>query len=149
MDDLWIALRSCLLGLLTCQICSIWYHLAFYFSPYIFAVAMENFFEAIPSAVAISAAHTIARQISGAASKNAMKFYGILVRISAAAAAAASGSSSAGIFLPLLLNQVRISFRLVGFVVNSLKIVVAICTRFPHLDRYLKKMRKENQSSPR
>ncbi|KAJ8901904.1 hypothetical protein NDN08_004108 [Rhodosorus marinus] len=75
-------------------------------SPYIFSVAMENFFEAIPPAVAISAAHTIARQISGAASKNAMKFYGILVRISAAAAAAASGSSSAGIFLPLLLNQV-------------------------------------------
>lgn len=76
-------------------------------SPFIFSVAMENFFGAVPASVAISAAETISRQISGAASVNAVKFYGILVRISAAAAAVASNCSSASIFLPILLNQVR------------------------------------------
>lgn len=75
-------------------------------SSFIFAVSMDNLFTAVPGPVARAAADRVARQITGSASTNALKFYGALVRRVAAAAASSSASgSSAPIFVPRLLNQ--------------------------------------------
>lgn len=75
-------------------------------SYYIFSVAIENLFAALPSSVAIRAAQRVARQLTGAACINGIKFYAALLRFVAAAAASASNGSSVNIFIPLLIDQI-------------------------------------------
>lgn len=75
-------------------------------SYFIFAVAMENLFAAVPPPVAIRAAERVARQITGSASMNAIKYYGALVRTAASSAAVASNGSSVNIFFPILMDQI-------------------------------------------
>lgn len=72
---------------------------------FVFSVAVENLFIALPRSVALSAARMVAKQLTCAACSNAMKFYGALVRISAATAATACKGSSVDIFIPLLTGQ--------------------------------------------
>eukprot|EP00181_Compsopogon_caeruleus_P004140 CAMPEP_0184687850 /NCGR_PEP_ID=MMETSP0312-20130426/27727_1 /TAXON_ID=31354 /ORGANISM="Compsopogon coeruleus, Strain SAG 36.94" /LENGTH=1834 /DNA_ID=CAMNT_0027144393 /DNA_START=360 /DNA_END=5864 /DNA_ORIENTATION=- len=75
-------------------------------SSFIFSVAMDNFFAAVPEGVATSAAERVAREVSSAATTNAMKYFGSLVRTTAAAASRCQSESSASIFLPTMLSQV-------------------------------------------
>lgn len=72
---------------------------------FMFSVAMDNLFGALPGRIAIQAANRIARQLTGSAYLNAKKYYGALVRTAASAAAAASGGSSAKIFIPTLVES--------------------------------------------
>lgn len=73
---------------------------------FIFSVTMDNLFAAVPLSVVNAAARRVARHISAAASLNALKFYGSLVRSVASAAASGSTSlSSADIFIPALLDD--------------------------------------------
>lgn len=76
------------------------------FSHYIFSVTIENLFAALPPDVAVSTAHRIARQLTGASCMNAMKYYAALLRMSAAAAASALNGSSVNIFIPVLIDQI-------------------------------------------
>lgn len=72
------------------------------------ATAMENLFSALPPILVVSAAKRIAREVAGSAKTNAMKYYGLLVRISASAAARVlcnGKNPSPDIFLPPLLGQ--------------------------------------------
>eukprot|EP00184_Porphyridium_aerugineum_P000329 CAMPEP_0184699828 /NCGR_PEP_ID=MMETSP0313-20130426/5939_1 /TAXON_ID=2792 /ORGANISM="Porphyridium aerugineum, Strain SAG 1380-2" /LENGTH=2155 /DNA_ID=CAMNT_0027158957 /DNA_START=349 /DNA_END=6816 /DNA_ORIENTATION=- len=54
-------------------------------SSFIFSVAMENLFGALPKNVIKLAAERVVQQVSGASKMNALKFYGALVRILSAA----------------------------------------------------------------
>lgn len=74
-------------------------------SYYVFSVAIENLFAALPARVAFAVAEKISRQVTGASCINGIKYYGVLVRTAAAAAASASNGSSASTFIPLLLGQ--------------------------------------------
>ncbi len=74
----------------------------------VLTVAMENLFAALPKALCVQAAKRISRQISGSATMNAMKQYGILIRAVGFALAANSAGEvnpAAEIFLPSLLGQ--------------------------------------------
>ncbi|CAN8070175.1 unnamed protein product [Agarophyton chilense] len=73
---------------------------------FMFSVAMENLFGAIPGKIAESAAHRIAQKLTGSACINGMKYYGALVRTAAAAAAVSRGGSSVSIFVPSLIQVI-------------------------------------------
>lgn len=73
---------------------------------FIFSVAIENLFAALPGALNVSVAQRISRQLNGAAVMNALKYYALLVRTAAAGAASATDGSSANIFIPPLLDQI-------------------------------------------
>lgn len=73
---------------------------------FVFSMAIENVFAAVPAKVALAGAQRIARQLTSCSCKNAMKYYGVLVRTAAAAAAAIGNGSSVSIFVPLLINQI-------------------------------------------
>lgn len=73
---------------------------------YIFSVAIENLFAAIPGKAVESAAHRIAQKLTGSACTNGMKYYGALVRTAAAAAAFFRGGSSVSIFVPSLIQSI-------------------------------------------
>lgn len=75
-------------------------------SYFIFAVTVENLFGCLPEQLAVSAAQRISRQISGAACLNAKKYYGVLVRTACAAVASVTNRTSAGMFVPMLLDQI-------------------------------------------
>jgi len=89
-------------------------------SHFVFAVTMQNLFVALPPAVALDAARKVALHVAASAQSHAMKYYGALVRSSAAAAASAltghrrrdeafptaDDSIAADIFVPLLLRDV-------------------------------------------
>jgi len=89
-------------------------------SHFVFAVTMHNLFAALPPAVALDAARKVALHVAASAQSHAMKYYGALVRSSAAAAASAltglrrrdeafptaGDSIAADIFVPLLLRDV-------------------------------------------
>lgn len=74
-----------------------------------FSVAMENLFAALPHSLVLSAAKRIARQVSSSATTNAMKQYGILLRVAARSAALVEGENgrnpSPDIFIPMLTRQ--------------------------------------------
>lgn len=89
-------------------------------SNFVFAVTMQNLFAALPPAMALDTARKVARHVAAAAQSHARKYYGALMRSSAAAAASAlSGlrrrdgaypaegeTIAADIFVPLLLRDV-------------------------------------------
>ncbi len=72
------------------------------------STVMENLFSALPAPIVLHAAKRIAREIAGSATTNAMKHYGVLVRVSASAAALAGEDKnpSPDIFLSVILGQV-------------------------------------------
>lgn len=73
---------------------------------YMFSVAIENLFAALPGKAAESAAYRIAQKLTGSACTNGMKYYGALVRTAAAAAALFRGGSSVSIFVPSLIQSI-------------------------------------------
>ncbi|KAI0557154.1 Proteasome activator complex subunit 4 [Gracilaria domingensis] len=77
-------------------------HLSFF----MFSVAIENLFGALPGTIAESATHRIAQKLTGSAFKNGMKYYGVLVRAAAAATTVSRGGSSVSIFVPSLIRSI-------------------------------------------
>lgn len=72
---------------------------------FIFSVAIENLFGALPGAINVTVAQRISRQLNGAAVTNAMKYYALLLR-TAAAGATSAPDGAANIFIPPLLDQI-------------------------------------------
>lgn len=79
-------------------------------SSFIFGVAMENLFAALPGPVAISTAERICAHITSTTSLNAKKHYGALIRSSMSAATdARADADAAPLFIPQLIGQLLLT----------------------------------------